>query len=417
MKDKVLERLTMSLDFILFFVILICGVCFWDIKSLFDSNSWILNLLSIAFPAGILHILNQYVLSPLIYFLTIYIKHNIGRNIYYKKHYKAVISKAVNWLVSCNVHWGIENRSATEQNVNTCEGLLAIRAAGLQQEKSAIYKKAFQTVLSNMTDGGLPSKSLQRPTVVCTSMLLDLVAKERDNPCGILIDYDRFEKIACTLWNARSQKSGWGIYITKAKENECSLANTYWALRALSQYEVGKSDEFREYLKLIYQHSYQSTFGFHHSDSPRLITTAMYLNLYYCIDSTLQNALAVTYDPKKALEFVYDSFVTNNVQIENETLYGVKVDKTPGPIKAPWQHITVGYALDVLLTATYNRVLSLPKRNLLFIKINKLIRNDVKSDGAGRCYYLPQNIEHCNTGIFTYPTAYFVLGLGRINIF
>ena len=123
------------------------------------------------------------------------------------------------------------------------------------------------------------------------------------------------------------------------------------------------------------------------------------------------------YNPKNALEFVYNSFVTRNIQIENETLHGINVGNGPGAAKAPWKHITVGYALDVLLTAAHNKSLNLLKRNLLFIKINKLIKDNVKEDSTGHCYYLPQNIEHCNAGIFTYPTAYLIQGLSQINTF
>lgn len=417
MRDKTMERLTIILDFILLFIILICGIIFWDLTTWFESNSWILNSCSILFPAGILHVLNQYIFAPFIYYFAIFVWHNTGHYSYYKNRYGDIISKAIDWLVSCKVHWGVENQTVVEQNANTCEGLLAMRAAGLHKDKSAIYEHAFRTVLSNATATGLPSKSLQRPTVVCTSMLLDLVAKERDDPSGIPIDYDKYEKMANILWNARSRKSGWGVYITKTKENECSLANTYWALRALSQYKVGKSKEFCEYLKLIYQRGSQSTFGFHPGDNPRLVTTAMYLNLYYNLDSALQNMLISTYNPESALDFVYNSFVTHNIQIENETLHGMKVSKVPGPVKAPWKHITVGYALDVLLTATRNKRLNLLKRNLLFIRINKLIKDNIKAEGIGYCYYLPQNMEHCNTGIFTYPTAYLVQGLSQIKTF
>ena len=417
MRDKTRELLTISLDATMLIILLICGFFYWDLSTWFDKNSWILNLCSILFPAGALHVFNQYILAPSVYYLAIFVWHNMGHYGYYKSRYGAIISKGIDWLVSCKVHWGVEDQAEVEQNANTCEGLMAMRISGQHKEKSEIYKQAFITIISNATPEGLPSKSLQHPTVVCTSMLLDLVAKEREDPTGISIDYDKYEKMANNLWNARSQRSGWGVYITKSKENECSLANTYWALRALSQYKVGKTKEFCEYLKLIYQRGSKSTFGFQPGDNPRLVTTAMYLNLYYGLDSTLQNMLNTTYNPKSALEFVYNSFVTHNIQIENETLHGMKVGKVPGPIKAPWKHITVGYALDVLLTAAHNKSLNLLKRNLLFIRINKLIKANVKEDGIGYCYYLPQNMEHCNTGIFTYPTAYLVQGLSQINTF
>ena len=367
------------------------------------------------FPAGAVHVLNEYLLAPCIYYIAIFIWYNTGHYSYHKSRYGVVISKAIDWLVSCKVHWGVEDKAEIEQNANTCEVLLALRISGQHEEKSEIYRQAFAAILSNAMPEGLPSKSLQYPTVVCTSMLLYLVALEREDPTGIPIDYEKFEEMANTLWNIRSQRSGWGVYVTKTKEDECSLANTYWALHALSYYRVGKTKSFCEYLKVIYQRGSKSRFGFHPGDSPRLITTAMYLNLYYGLDSALQNMLSATYDPQMALDYVYDSFVSHNIQVENETLLGMKVGKAPGPVKAPWKHITVGYSLNVLLTAVQNKKLGLVRQNLLFFRINDLIKKNVKEDGIGYCYYLPQNMEHCSTGIFTYPTAYLVQGLSKIN--
>lgn len=417
MSDKTRERLAVVLDVILLGVLLICGILFWDLSTWFEKNSWVLNLCSIMFPAGVLHVFNQYIFAPCVYYAAIFIWHNLGNYGYYKTRYGSIISKSMDWLISCKVHWGAEDQAEVEQNANTCEGLIAMRMSGQHKEKSEIYKQAFTTIITNSSSEGLPSKSLQRPTVVCTSMLLYLVAKEREDPTGIPIDYGKYERMAKNLWNARSKKSGWGVYIAKAEENECSLANTYWALRALSQYRIGKSKEFREYLRLIYQRGSKSTFGFHPGDNPRLVTTSMYLNLYYGLDKKLQDMLNTTYNPQLALDFIYNSFVKHNLQIENETLHGMKVEKGPGPVKAPWKHITVGYALDVLLTATRNKDLNIQQRTQTFIRINKLIKYNVKEDGIGYCYYLPENMEYCNTGIFTYPTAYLIQGLSKISTF
>lgn len=402
-----------------FLSVILLGLAFRAHKD--DLTEWseqigvMVNIYSILFPVGIVHAFNYFLLAPLFYRIYQKIKKYFLYDSYISSEYKSIIGDLINWLVSCRTHWGLESNANVAQNANTCEGLLALRSANQHKKRSEIYVNAFKMVDSNASVDGLPSKSLQRPTVVCTSMLLYLVARELEDPVdGISVDYDKYNKMIERLWEARSEQSGWGVYVDKVAEDyECSLANTYWALRALSQFEIGKSAEFCRYVRLIYQRGNNSRFGFKAGDSPRLTTTAMYLCLYNELDVNVQMALSSVYNPAKALSYIYTNFTPGYVQIEHETLLGLKSGNNPGPVKAPWKHIAVGYVLDAMLVAVHNKELNTVKANRLFDEISKLIRDYVMVRGDGQRCYVPKDMEYCSNGDFTFPTAYLVQGLSK----
>lgn len=402
---------------------ILSGILLWQVFRAYkdDLFKWsdqigvVVNAYSMLFPAGIIHAFNYYVLAPLFCWSYLKVKCYFFRRRCVSREYALVIEDSINWLVSCKTHWGLESNANIAQNANTCEGLLALRLANQHKVRAEIYANAFKMIDLNASVNGLPSKSLQRPTVVCTSMLLYLVAREFEDPVdGISIDRNKYHEMAQRLWEARSEKSGWGVYVDKvAEDNECSLANTYWALRALSQFEIGRSEEFCRYIRLIYQRGNSSRFGFKAGDSPRLTTTAMYLCLYNELGAKVRTLLSSVYNPTEALSYIYANFAPDHVQIEHETLLGLNNGNNPGPVKAPWKHIAVGYALDALLVAVHNKDLSTAKANRLFSEIAKLVRDYVMVRGEGHRCYVPKDMEYCSNGDFTYPTAYLVQGLSK----
>lgn len=396
-------------------IILLCIVTLDELQSFIENGSWLIDLLSLIAPVPILYAINYYVLLPVVYYFARFVWHITGHYNYYKRRYGEVISDAVGWLVNIVTRWGVVDQAEVMQNANTCEGLLALRASGKYREKSEMYKQAFYSVINNAEEDGLPSKSLSRPTVVCTSMLLDLVAQERKDPMNIIEDYDAYEAMAQKLWSVRTTSYGWGVYVTKTKDENCSLANTYWALRALSGYNIGRTEAFRDYIKSIYEHSRQGKFGFSFGDNPRLVVSSMYLSLYYHMDPETREKIRQTYDHKAAVDFVFNMLVLKDMQLEIETLPGMDIAGSGGPVKAPWNHVTIGYALEALLLAYKNRDLSILKTDLLFGWINRTIKKNVKSVDGGVRYYVPRNMEHNNKGIYTFPTAYLVQGLSQIN--
>lgn len=396
-------------------IILLRVITISELEEFVNNSSWWIDLFSLTAPVPLLYTVNYYMLAPAVYYTARFVWHNTGHYNYYKKRYGEIITNSIGWLVNIRTRWGVVDQAEVMQNANTCEGLLALRASGKYREKSEIYKQAFCSVIDNAVEDGLPSKSLLKPTVVCTSMLLDLVAQERKDPTDIIENYEIYEGIAQKLWSVRTTSHGWGVYVTKTKDENCSLANTYWALRALSGYSVGQNKEFCDYVKSIYEHSRQGKFGFSFGDNPRLSVTSMYLSLYYHLDLETRKKISGTYDHKAAINFVYDMLVLKDTQLEFETLLGIDIAGKGGPAKAPWNHITIGYAIEALLLAYKNKDLSIIKTDLLFSWINRTIKKNVKTVDGGLCYYIPHNMEHNSKGIYTFPTAYLIQGLSQVD--
>lgn len=172
------------------YILIYCFNTFDFLISIFDSilllmgiegsfSSLFSNITSYFAPAPIIYLLNYYIFSTLIYKLALLVWHITGHYNYLKKRYKKVIESCINWLIDIDIHWGVNAKSTEPQNANTCEVLIALRESGLFKNKSEIYRNALNKLLENVTPDGLPSKSLNRSTVVCTSMMLYLVSLEK----------------------------------------------------------------------------------------------------------------------------------------------------------------------------------------------------------------------------------------------
>ncbi len=393
--------------------LIICKNCNFCELFMFEKV-WLTDFISMLTPAGILYLLNYYIFAPVIFY-TFQIVGIAMRN--YRildNKYEKLINQSINWLLRCKKHWGVDENAEILQNANTCEGLLALRKSKKYKEKNETYKNAINVVLNNTTNEGLPSKSLNKPTVVCTSMILDIVAQEREESSGVVIDYEKFELIAENMWNNRSNV-GWGVYIKKGNDTECSFANTYWALRALNKYRIGKTKDYKEYLKLIYEYNNNGKFGFQKGDISRLTTTAMYLCLYYSLEECNKKDIGASYNRKKAIEYIYKSFIKDDVQIEKETIWGIKDDNIPGAIKAPWTHITIGYVIEALSMAHKNNDIGKIKFCIILNRINQIVKENVTYVNDECCFYMPNNMERSNYSCFTFPTTCFVQGLSSVK--
>lgn len=379
------------------------------ILSLLDEHNRIIDILSLIMPTGLLYILNYYVLSPVIYICLRTVWRLLGHYEYLKKYFDTVITPCVNWLIDINMHWGPLDTSSECQNANSCEGLLALKKSGFCEQKPEIYKCAFRELLDNLTDRGLSSKSLGYPTVVCTSMILYLAACERDSSMEIITDFDRFEQLSKHLWKTRGDR-GWGVYAMKTSKEYCCVANTLWALRALRKYQIGETNEYKQYVKMIYEYAHQSKFGFVTGDQPRLITTSMAISLYYEQDDETKKKLSENFDVRKAIEYVFNTFVVHGVQIEVETLLGIDL-KVSGAKKAPWNHISTGYAIEALNLAYLNKDLGIISMDLCIQRIKKICKTNVTKANSEHSYYIPDKMEYNNNGIYTFPTAYLIWGL------
>ena len=319
----------------------------------------------------------------------------------------------LNWLLSRPAHWGITGTASEPQYANTCEGLLAIRSAGFLEKKRESYRSAFQTLTEAVVPTGLPSRTVNRPTVINTSMLLYLIAMEKKSPTGVVDSFDLYDEIAANLWFLHAE-NGWGPLILRADKKECRFVNTWWALRALYQYgyleRAEEGDAFRQLLTAIYEKNRGGTFGYSPSDAPRLTVTAMYLILYYDLPRALREEIAGDYDPRAAADFIYDRFITEKCQVEVECVDGTYAGGTY-IAHTPWKHIASAYAMQALAAARKNG--DLPRRDMddVYRRTSEILSQDLRSPAANESCYIPADIEISRTGPYTFAAAHLILGL------
>lgn len=319
----------------------------------------------------------------------------------------------LNWLLSRPAHWGITGTASEPQYANTCEGLLAIRSAGFLEKKRESYRSALQTLTEAVVPTGLPSRTVNRPTVINTSMLLYLIAMEKKSPTGVIDSFDLYDEIAANLWFLHAE-NGWGPLILRADKKECRFVNTWWALRALYQYgyleRAEEGDAFRQLLTAIYEKNRGGTFGYSPSDAPRLTVTAMYLILYYDLPRALREEIAGDYDPRAAADFIFDRFITEKCQVEVECIDGTFAGGTY-IAHTPWKHIASAYAMQALAAARKNGDLPRRDMNEVYRRTSEILSQDLRSPAANESCYIPADIEISRTGPYTFAAAHLILGL------
>lgn len=324
--------------------------------------------------------------------------------------YQSNIKILTNWIMSCPVNWGASDEATEIQHANICEGLLAMKHSGYDQLRPELYRQILHAALQSVEDDGLHSKSLRASTVSCTSLLLELVALEKDT----ITDYTRFEKISEILWNARNKKYGWGMYTKIMNDDECSTVYTFRALYVLANYPISQTNEYHSFCKQLFEYETNGTFGFYIKDNgakAKLAPTAMFVSLYFIIEHYLGKGFRTKYHIKNAINFVYQKFVKENIQVEMEILYGIDHNGI-GAKQAPWRHITVYLAVQALVLAYHHSMLSeencvaLKNRILSLLEDQLIYRENRKS-----AFYAPKDMEPPRHGNWTYPTMYLVRAL------
>lgn len=139
--------------------------------------------------------------------------------------------------------------------------------------------------------------------------------------------------------------------------------------------------------------------------------------LYYDFDKSLQEELDEVYDVKKAVSFVFQQFCLKGVEIEEETFHGLEV-RGGGVRKAPWTHVTIVYAISTLVLAYRNKAIGTIKMNILITRINNIYKKRIMYvvENRQNAYYTPKDMQVRNDGIYTFPTAYFVIGVRLLNL-
>lgn len=374
------------------------------------------NLLTHIVPVGALFGLNYYILAPGIYYIFSTLYHFFGHYELISKKFNEIAENCVAWLADIDQRWGVIDIAEECQNANTCEGLLAFINVGSNKRYSSIYRDSFQSIVNELTDKGLASKSLNHETVVCTSMVLYLYALEIKTSDQFLNYKNKFNDIAQNLWSIKSEY-GWGVYLEKSNRNNSSIANTFWALRALNEYkDISHTQEYYNMVRRVFEYSNDSVFGYSSADYRRLWPTAMSVILYYNVDETLRNSLKEIYNVKEAINFVYKQFCVKKMEIETETLVGIE-EKNKGAKKAPWTHIAIEVSIEALVLAFKNGAISTVKMDLVIERIKKICKTNLvyTDDSRTKCYYIPRDMQKNPNGIYTFPTAYFAWGLSNFD--
>ena len=178
---------------------------------------------------------------------------------------------------------------------------------------------------------------------------------------------------------------------------------------ALSRYpEIADTDEFKSFCRQIFEYETNGTFGYCVDDQPRIISTAMFLSLYYLLPKESRSELDGFYDKTNAIEFIIDKFVDNNLQIEvmtdnNDDELWMKI--------APWNHITIGATQTALSYAYIHGDLAENTRIKLKNHVNSIIEKNIEKIGSDKSFYNPLDLYISKDKRFTFPTAYFIWGL------
>lgn len=325
--------------------------------------------------------------------------------------FESNIRSLIQWLTNIPCRWGVLESSREPQHANTCEGLLAMKLAGYDVVKKWCYYKAWSYICKEVSEFGLTSKSLGRETVVCTSQFLLIASMERNNLSELEIK--KFEGIAKHLWHVRNEEYGWGVYMELTDRENCSYANTAWALRALCEYTaIRESDSFKNFCEEIFESECDGLFSYFRGGLPKLMVTAMYLGLYYRMDDEWKKRQNSIFNKTASIDYIFRMFVENNVQFEMETIFGIN-QRDSGPKKVPWNHITVWPVLDALSMAYYNGDLSEEQWRRLHLHMKKILDKNVRKAGNLFCYH-PEGMEESRNGYYTFPSSYLVMGLCQL---
>lgn len=362
---------------------------------------------------GLAVAVNLFVLSPLIYLLVRQIYYRAGRMGAMRSEYGRICRGLINYLASLNTCWGVYSGSASEQNANTCEALLALHLTGLHTTRKDTYREAFQRVIDESTDQGLSSRTIGRPTVINSGMLLYLAAMDRDDQNGLIRDYSRFDEMAQNLWHLRSD-GGWGVLVDKARESDVRLVSTWWALYALERCGYATRNDYAQMILSVFEKSRHGTFGYTAADSPRLVVTAMYLLLYFRMPKKLQRRIRREYSVSDAVSFIYEQFVLRRQEVEYEYVDGMFFGGK-ALIHTPWKHMAGAFAIAALLTAANHGRLDLTRLGRLFDAVGDLVDQEVSELASSELCYEPQDLELPVTGHLTYPSAYLAIALDCIN--
>lgn len=315
-------------------------------------------------------------------------------------------------IMYCPCKWGACIYDETQQNANTCEGIMALMSSRQNSRYTDVIEDAIEYLTKEIIENGLKSKSLGEETVVPTAMYLYLHQKYYNKGS------EKIEKIVNKLWKARSS-SGWGIYVKKM-EKYANIGCTYWAVIGLSKYNYISEEDFQKYLRSLFK--YENTFSFGKTVDdvnpriPCLYATSMMYILYDLLSESSKDSIGIRYNPEKAINYIADNFDNPFYLAEQEGINGVEVDGKISVHTVSWNHMTINYSLSALSIAIIKGRLKPNMIKAVLERIEGVIVDNSERNG-GRLFWSAPNmtLEKGNRGKMIFPTMHFVMGLSRVR--
>lgn len=315
-------------------------------------------------------------------------------------------AEGLDWLLGAPTRWGPRRGSTDRRIANTAEGVLAVLSTPPERIQPSMLTTLAESqafLRSSGTTNGLPSVTLQIPTVHCTAM--GLFALDRLASARILApstsDAAFTQQLQEALINSASD-DGWGFAcVPPVPESQVRLFSTLWALRALNRSPFGAGRRFEEISLRLARRVPNGQFGFTYQDpTSRLAISSLYLLfLSEIVDLSLRRELTAWPRMESLIEFVIARLRKGQfLEVEEYE------SKGSGAEKLSWVHVSGALALQAL-AACYERLTSKQAVNLRIAWKRAMV---VHWQAQG--YFLLETDSDVGNPQ-TFPTAYYVAAL------
>lgn len=256
-----------------------------------------------------------------------------------------IANELLDSIVRSKSFLGVYSADEEKQNATTCEGLYALLLSG-RSEFEEDAKQALAYLESQITDKGIPSKSLGHETVVPTSYYLR---------CLPLIKAYGFktsvpsEVIFESLFESRSP-NGWGVYVEHDRAAAVLPGPTFWALYSMISYGYRLEDCYH-ITKSLLEKSSKGLYGDQISESCRmkatsLCVTSMMFILYPMLPD--KSSVSRLYDAENAFRYIYQKTLEGGECLEREYIDVSSSFPRTRISSFVWQNVSIRFALEAI---------------------------------------------------------------------
>lgn len=332
------------------------------------------------------------------------------------------------WLIATETHWGrLQHAAPAHRTVaNTAEGLFLYltpvrlhEALGIVDLRLSVRKEAWCFLLQTVSDEGLPSVSLGKPTIQCTSLGLYVMSvlaqRTPERPVSQDVLTTKLSQLVESLKTSAGD-FGWGTEIRKyTNEGEIRTAFNFWAMRALNSADPDGSEKLIEGIldNMFLKHGGRQ-FGFSMQDpAPAVASEALFLILLDELrserlrDRFRQYIENSAWPLKNRLAFLLDC-LTRGKYVEYEQYHVCQSDRVP--LQYNWWHVSFGYALYCL--ALYHDSLDAHQQGRLREGVDRFLGSRLIRRREGTCIPLAENRDS-DENPSTFPAAYVLMGLSE----